>query len=167
MKLEVQGSSVSNQLCDLLQLQRPTEIVDIGASPFGTDPPYKPMLDAGLCRITGFEPHDEAFAQLQRTKGANERYLPFAIGDGGRHTLNVYSGPTMTSLHEVDPETLDLFPEFKPWTRLLKTIELSTHKLDDIAEVETVDYLKIDIQGGELAVFQSGRAKLNTSSSRA
>jgi FkbM family methyltransferase len=152
--------TASNQLCTLLQIQRPTEIVDIGASPFGTEPPYKAMLDAGLCHITGFEPHEGAFNQLQQTQGANERYLPYAIGDGGHHTLNVYSGPLMTSLYEVDVETVDVFPEFIPWTQQLRKIELSTHKLDDIAEVEAVDYLKIDIQGGELEVFRSGRAKL-------
>jgi Methyltransferase FkbM domain len=66
----------------------------------------------------------------------------------------------MSSLFEIDPAILAPFPEFIAWTKLSETIEVQTRKLDDIAEVQTLDYLKIDIQGGELAVFQSGRAKL-------
>jgi FkbM family methyltransferase len=144
----------------LLRPQRLTEIVDIGANPAGENPPYKPMLDAGICRVTGFEPHEHAFAQLSQRTGSNERYLPFVVGDGDRHKLNVYFGSTMTSLHEVDPVMLDLFPEFTPWTKLLKRVGVATHKLDDIAEIKSLDYLKIDVQGSELAVFQSGKSKL-------
>src|SRR5262249_55872684 len=33
-------------------------------------------------------------------------------------------------------------------------------RLDDLAEVDDIDLLKIDIQGGELAVFEHGRKKL-------
>jgi FkbM family methyltransferase len=150
---------VTAPLCALLRPQRLTEIVDIGANPVG-DQPYKPMLDAGLCRVTGFEPHEEALAKLLQKKGPNERYLPFVVGDGNSHTLNIYWGSSMTSLLEVDPSTLDLFPEFIPWTKLVRQVEVATHKLDDLAEIETLDFLKIDIQGSELSVFRSGKGKL-------
>jgi len=148
---------LSTPLTELLRPQRLTEVADIGANPVG-DPPYKPMLDVGLCRVTGFEPNEEAFARL--TPGSNKRYLPFVVGDGDQHKLNVYCGSTMTSLSEVDLAALDLFPEFTPWTRLLKQVDVATHRLDDITEIETIDYLKIDVQGSELAVFQSGKSKL-------
>ena len=46
---------------ELLRPQRVTEVVDIGASPTQKPPPYKPMLDAGLCRVTGLEPDEKAF----------------------------------------------------------------------------------------------------------
>lgn len=47
---------MSKAFSDLLVPRRLTEVVDIGASPIDGDPPYKPMLTAGLCRVTGFEP---------------------------------------------------------------------------------------------------------------
>ena len=147
-------------LSDLLRPDRLTEIVDVGASPIQSPPPYKPMLDGGLCRVTGFEPHEEALAQLLQTKGSNERYLPFVVGNGSRHNLNIYWGSKMTSLLNVDPATLSIFLEFVPWTRLLRRVEVVTQRLDDIAEIEALDYLKIDAQGSELAVFRSGRTKL-------
>lgn len=55
-----------DDLKTLLQLDRLTEVVDIGANSIDGDPPYKPMLDLGLCRITGFEPQPDALATLQQ-----------------------------------------------------------------------------------------------------
>jgi len=37
---------------------------------------------------------------------------------------------------------------------------VATRRLDDVAEIECVDFLKIDVQGAELAVFQHGQDKL-------
>ncbi len=36
-----------------------------------------------------------------------------------------------------------------------------TRRLDSISEIEELDYLKIDIQGGELDVFRHGKSKLS------
>lgn len=140
----------------LLHPERLTEVVDIGANPIDGDPPYKPMLEAGLCRVTGFEPQEQALAELQRKKGPNERYLPYAVGDGGVHTLNICRASGMTSLFEPDPATLDLFQVLKPLGEVMRRVEVPTRKLNDISEIEHLDFLKIDIQGGELAVFKSG-----------
>ena len=151
---------MSTAFRDLLAPQRLTDVVDIGANPIDGAPPYTPMLAAGLCRVTGFEPQPEALLELQTNKGPFERYLPYAVGDGGSHTLNICRASGMTSLFEPDPATLGLFEVLEPLGEVIERIPLSTQKLDDIAEIEHLDYLKIDIQGGELAVFQGGKAKL-------
>jgi hypothetical protein len=39
-------------------------------------------------------------------------------------------------------------------------VPVQTRRLDDIAEIEHLDFLKIDIQGGELSVLRNGAAKL-------
>lgn len=151
---------MSTAFRDLLAPQRLTDVVDIGANPIDGAPPYTPMLTAGLCRVTGFEPQPEALLELQTNKGPFERYLPYAVGDGGSHTLNVCRASGMTSLFEPDPATLGLFEVLEPLGEVIDRVPLSTQKLDDIAEIEHLDFLKIDIQGGELAVFQGGKAKL-------
>jgi hypothetical protein len=38
--------------------------------------------------------------------------------------------------------------------------EVATRKLDDLAEVKAMDFLKIDVQGSELEVFRNGATKL-------
>lgn len=144
----------------LLNPARLTEVVDIGANPIDGDPPYKPMLEAGLCRVTGFEPQEQALAELRRKQGPFERYLPYAVGDGKIHTLNICRASGMTSLLEPDPATLDLFQVLKALGEVVRQVEVPTRKLNDVSEIEHLDFLKIDIQGGELAVFQSGGGKL-------
>lgn len=151
---------MTTALRDLLAPQRLTDVVDIGANPIDGEPPYRPMLASGLCRVTGFEPQADALRALQAGKGPHERYLPNAVGDGAEHTLNICRGSGMTSLYDPDPHTLSLFEVLEPYGEVIDRVPLATQKLDDIAAIEHIDYLKIDIQGGELAVFQHGRAKL-------
>ncbi|BBY73411.1 hypothetical protein MPRF_03100 [Mycolicibacterium parafortuitum] len=151
---------MSTAFRDLLSPERLTDVVDIGANPIDGQPPYLPMLTAGLCRVTGFEPQPEALRVLQDKKGPYERYLPHAVGDGKQHTLNICRGSGMTSLFEPDPDTLALFDVLQPYAEVLDRVPLDTRRLDDIDEIEHLDYLKIDIQGGELAVFSNGSGKL-------
>lgn len=146
---------------DILSPSRLTHIVDVGASRSCGDWPYTPMLNAGLCYVTGFEPGRKALRELQKTCGPNERYLPYALGDGNPQTLKVCPEPgAMTSLLEPDPLTQGLFTLFDRFGEVIERVPLDTHRLDDIREIEHLDLLKIDIQGGELAVFQNGRKKL-------
>ena len=76
------------------------KIVDIGANPLDGTPPYEVMLRSGDADIVGFEPNPEALAELNTKKGPTETYLPYAVGDGRRHTLHFCQAPGMTSLLE-------------------------------------------------------------------
>lgn len=147
-------------LSTILAPEHLTHIVDIGANPIDGEPPYKAMLDAGLCHVTGFEPQEDALAELQHKKGINERYLPYAVGDGESHILNICRASGMTSLFQPDLTVLELFQVLKPLGDVLNQIEVTTVKLNDLTEISHLDFLKIDIQGGELAVFKSGDQKL-------
>jgi hypothetical protein len=63
---------MSKALQDILQTTQLTQILDIGANPIDGDPPYKNMLDLGLCQVTGFEPQKQALDELLQKKGPNE-----------------------------------------------------------------------------------------------
>jgi FkbM family methyltransferase len=152
--------STSHDLARLLSLGRLTHVVDIGANPIDGAPPYRPLLDARLCRITGFEPQASALAELNLKKGANEAYLPYAVGDGQEHTLNLCAYPGWTSIFVPSVAALEVFSFFKNNARVVSQIPIQTRRLDDLDEVDDVDFLKIDVQGGELAVFVHGREKL-------
>lgn len=145
---------------ELLAPQRLTAVVDIGANPIDGDPPYKPMLDAGLCTVTGFEPQPEALAELLAAKGPLERYLPNAVGDGREHELKVTWMNGMTSLFEPDPVRLSALNEFARYGEVLDRVPVSTTRLDDVSAITDLDLLKIDVQGAELMVFQNGRERL-------
>ncbi|HEY8253336.1 MAG TPA: FkbM family methyltransferase [Rhizomicrobium sp.] len=147
-------------LHQILAPSRLTSIVDVGANPIDGDPPYKAMLAAGLCEVTGFEPQAEALARLEEKKGPKERYLPYALGDGSRGLLNVCELEGMTSLLVPDPRRLALFNLFPIWGRVKNQIPVDTRKLDDVAEIARMDFLKMDVQGSERAVLNHGRARL-------
>ncbi len=147
-------------LIQLFDSLSPLQIVDIGANPIDGTPPYKRLLDQGLVVLTGFEPQLEALQKLNQTKGPKEQYFPYVVGDGNCQTLHITHAPGMTSLLEPNPETLDLFHGFPQWGAVKNKVKVDTVRLDDISEIDTIDYLKIDIQGAELMVFQNGVEQL-------
>jgi FkbM family methyltransferase len=150
----------SDPLFNLLRPERLTAVVDIGANPLETAPPYKPMLDKRLCTVVGFEPQPEALDKLIAQKGELETYLPYAVGGETRATLKVCQAPGMTSLLTPEPRTLNCFPGFAVFGHVLKEVPIETRALDSIAEITHIDHLKIDVQGSELNIFRNGAAKL-------
>ena len=147
-------------LTQILAPQRRTAVVDVGANPIDGEPPYKRMLAAGLCDVVGFEPQAEALARLEKMAGPQERYLPYALGDGTSQTLHVCGIEGMTSLKVPDPAHLALFNLFPIWGDVKARIPVSTKRLDDVAEIAHMDLLKMDIQGSEADVLAHARAKL-------
>jgi FkbM family methyltransferase len=147
-------------LRELLAPERLTEVVDVGANPIDGNPPYLPMLRGGLCRVTGFEPQEAALGELLRRKGPNESYFPYVIGDGGAGTLRICAAPGMSSLFEPDARALALFNGFQQFGEVKARRPVQTRRLDDVAEIRHLDFLKIDVQGAELAVFRGARGKL-------
>jgi FkbM family methyltransferase len=146
-------------LRDLVGCSRPTSILDIGASLVDGDPPYRQMLDDGLCTVTGFEPQPRALAELEQRKRPQEQYLPHVVGDGNVHRLKITKAEGMTSLLTPDEDQLRLFYPFPEWGSIVVELDVQTHRLDDL-DVDAFDLLKIDVQGAELMVFQHGRERL-------
>lgn len=147
-------------LTQILAPQRLTAVVDVGANPIDGEPPYKAMLAAGLCEVTGFEPQAHALAKLEQNKGPRERYLPYALGDGTQRTLHVCELEGMTSLLEPDPAHLALFNLFPIWGQVKAQVPVTTKKLDDVTEIAAMDFLKMDVQGGEREVLAHAKARL-------
>jgi len=154
------GSSF-HQLRDLLLLDALTEVVDVGANPVGDEAPYRTLLAEGLCRVTGFEPQSQALAQLNANKSAHETYLPYAVGDGSPKTMYLCRHSGWSSMLTPSEASLDVFSAYKHNATVVGTVEIETKRLDDISEIKRIDYLKVDIQGGELDVFKHGRKKLS------
>jgi FkbM family methyltransferase len=144
----------------LLKLFRPerlTAVVDIGANPIDGDPPYKTLLQIRGCRLTGFEPQAEALATLNTRKSDLETYLPNVIADGKPATLRICRAPGMTSLYKPAAQMLKHFHGFPEWGTVVKEIAVLTTRLDDVIAEDALDFLKIDIQGGELTAIENGQ----------
>ena len=64
-----------------------------------------------------------------------------------------------SSLFEPNTSLLAKFQHLEELNRVQKTYPVETKRLDDIPEIEGTDFLKIDVQGAELMVFE-GAARI-------
>ena len=151
---------IISKLASLLEIKSPIDIVDIGANLVDGEAPYKPLLDSGLAHVYGFEPNPDALARLNAIKGQNETYFSNAVYDGAQQELRVCESQGMTSLLEPNMNLLSYFHGFPEWGKVVERKSIPTVRLDDFSEIKNLDYLKIDIQGGELEVFRNGTNRL-------
>jgi len=144
----------------LWALDEPIYVVDIGANPIDGTPPYAGLLKQGMVNLVGFEPQKEALQKLLEMKGPNETYLPHAVGTGERTKLYICQASGMTSTLKPNNHVLDHFQGYPIWGKVKSIEEVDTVRLDDVAQIKNIDWLKIDIQGGELNVFKNAEDKL-------
>jgi len=153
------------ELHRLVRATRKTVVVDVGANPFNGTPVYSLLRRSRVAQIIGFEPQPKALEALRSAAGPDETFLPYAVGAGRDETLYVTKNSGLVSTLEPDPWIADYL---NPWWRraieVRERLQLTTKRLDDLEEIDRIDFLKIDIQGGELAVFQNARTKLASAS---
>jgi FkbM family methyltransferase len=151
-------------LLEILDQELVLNVVNVGASDMGNSipEPYESLHKAGRCRIIGFEPNETECQNLTQTKSDHEVYLPYAIGDGSVHTYRYCQFFGMNSLLNPNMKLLNETHHHGQLGTVIKTAEILTKRLDEIEEVTGMDYLKMDIQGGELMVVQHGAEKLKS-----
>ncbi|MEW6687846.1 MAG: FkbM family methyltransferase [Pseudomonadota bacterium] len=137
------------------------KVIDVGAMSLGEDKdPYAKLLHAVPCEVIGFEPVARECERLNRGARPGCRYLPYAIGDGSQQMFYECNFPMTSSLLEPDEALLGMFHELLDVTRVVDRRPVQTVRLDDIPETRGADYLKLDVQGGELMVLQGAGERL-------
>jgi FkbM family methyltransferase len=131
------------------------KIVDVGAMSLGegTDP-YSPLTTAMPCDVYGFESAAEEFEKLKASAKPGHHYLPYFVGDGSARTFYECNFAMTSSLFEPNTSLLAKFQNLEELARVQKTYPVQTTRLDDIPELEGTDFLKADVQGAELMVFE-------------
>jgi FkbM family methyltransferase len=128
----------------------PVRVVDVGAAEYGKDP-YAALTEQGLCEVIGFEPHAANCERRNAAAPRTHRYLPYALGDGRRRRFYECQNPLTSSLYRPNDAMLNEFSRLM--LPLAGEYDIETRKLDDVAEVAGMDYLKLDVQGAELDVI--------------
>jgi FkbM family methyltransferase len=110
--------------------------------------------------VYAFEPHPAAFAELVRSvAGRNISCHPVALGSTpGRAQLHFDPSVTvLSSLHERDLESFGV--------ALDNTVEVEVSTIDafcDAENVQSVDFVKIDVEGHELETLRGARTSLES-----
>ncbi len=150
------SAATAIELFQFLGLNRKVRCLDAGALSIGeTKDFWVELAEQGCAEVIGFEPVIEECKRLNHAAHPSVRYLPYAIGDGQTHTLHITNAPMTSSLYPPDSETLDLFHHLGELTRVVKEHILTTHRLDDISELDAIDFIKMDIQGAELMALEN------------
>ena len=141
--------------------ETPITVVDVGAQMLTSeDHVYAGLLADKHCRVIGFEPLEDA-ADKRAAAEPGVSMLNHFIGKGGPASFQInYFDPT-SSLLEPNLDYLRQFYALADMCRPVKRLQVETSRLDDIAEVSDCDYLKIDVQGGELDVLRGAERLLN------
>ncbi len=143
----------------------PLSYIDIG-SRGGFQDDLSP-LGFGVNAI-GFEPDPKELARLEAAPAGpwmSARILPYAIGaTTGRQKLFIPTDPQSASLLEHNPEIGRRFhkPQF---FEVQDAIDIHTVTLTEaarLAEIKSVDYIKIDIEGAEMNVFNASPEIMET-----
>lgn len=136
------------------------QIADVGANGI-IAPSYQRLLEAGGCRVLGFEPQKAAFQQLQAQEDGHRRYLQAAVGPAGPAVLNVYPSTGFTSLFKLHEPSLRFLGRFHRQHGKETEVPVTLQPLDSVAGLGRVDLLKIDVQGAEMSTISGGRIALS------
>lgn len=125
-------------------------IVDAGAAAYETDP-YARLSQQGLCEVIGFEPNAENCERRNADARPGHRYLPYALGDGRQRRFYECQNPLTSSLYRPNAAMLEKFSCIT--LPVVAEHDIQTHRLDDLTEIQDIDYLKLDVQGAELDII--------------
>jgi FkbM family methyltransferase len=149
------------RIAPLLPALPPLKIVDVGAMFIGegTDA-YTALANACPCEVIGFEPVKAECERLIAMNIPGRTYLPYFVGDGTARKFYECNAPMTSSLFEPNAPLLAKFQTLEGVTRIVNVSTVETRRLDDIPETAGADFLKLDVQGGELLVLMGAEARL-------
>lgn len=153
---------MSQSVEELLEFNGRMHVVDIGAAAINETPPYKPLLDRGLARLTAVDGDGRQLDTMRETYGPETQVLGKVIADGTKRRLHLtHPESGMTSLLKPDPRQLAFFNGFTMYGGVQQEIEVETERLADVPELQDIDFLKIDVQGAELMILENSGMALD------
>lgn len=153
------SKTLTKKIKIIQNLSRSITVLDIGARG-GLGWPWN-ELSNDLVDCILVEPDPAEAEELLKKFGSNGnvKILPRALWEDERGIeLNLNRSPGTSSVFEPNHNFLKQFPDFSRFD-LIKKIKLSTTTIDHLIdgnEIPDFDFVKLDIQGGELAVLKGG-----------
>lgn len=122
--------------------------------------------------IYGFDADPDACNQMNaeiqsRQVNWDEKHIPLALSNSvGQAKLYLTKFPGCSSLYPPNELYMERFAGYKELIALQSTVEIDTTTLDEFClseDIHEIDFIQLDVQGGELAVLE-GAANILSSS---
>lgn len=147
-----------SQIREILNGQN-IKLTDVGAAG-GLEPRWERIAE--LIDYIGFEPDNRSSNKLKEYLGdcANVKVVPSALwSDSIKLDINLCKKEQVSSHYEPNIDLLKRYPEVERF-KIENSITLEAITLDDL-HVDNIDFIKLDIQGGELNALKGGEKTLN------
>lgn len=136
---------------------------DVGAR-WGVEYPWS--LYTELISLTSFEPDDEEFQRLHKSKNADDEIFPYALGRENQKSvnLNLCKARGCSSLYEPNFYFLKDFPDSERY-EVEKKLDVELHSLDSLYRknfIKDIDFIKLDVQGAALDILEGGEQFLGS-----
>lgn len=135
-------------------------ILEIGARPMGEEPFHKLLKEYPSSLILAFEVDPVLCEELNKKDNAGIHFYSYALGKSQEErTFYDTRHPMCSSLYKPNEALIDIFQNLEV-ARLKQTFSVQTVSMDYFAAINKigpVDFIKIDIQGAELDVFEGGK----------
>lgn len=136
------------------------KVIDVGAQILeSSDHVYSRLLTVLSGRVIGFEPLTEELDK-RLAQDVTATLLPYAIGTGHPSVLHVTKFNPASSLLRPNHVQLDHFLALPEMLTVVSELPIETRRLDDVPGLNGCTLLKVDVQGGELAVLQGASGTL-------
>ncbi|MDI9406330.1 MAG: FkbM family methyltransferase [Chitinophagaceae bacterium] len=146
--------ALGKELHCALGFNRPICCIDIGATALGNPETWNLLTNEQITEVIGFEPNQDECEKLNKNKQSGQSFLPYAVGDGNKHVYYQTNTLMTSSLLKPNFDVLDQYINLAELCRVTKEVPIQTKRMDDIPEIKTADFLKLDIQGGELMALR-------------
>lgn len=150
-------------------LEEPMRIADVGVRG-GPEPCWD--IYGNQLHLIGFEPDVEECKRLNRLAknkpplGRKEEYYSIALyRDKGTYTLHISKNKEASSLFQTNRDFVSRFPHESPGA-IIASAQVQTTDIDAFLKengIDYVDFMKIDVEGAELAVLEGAGNLLSES----
>ena len=130
-------------------------VIDVGAQNLSSEEHvYSELRKDGHASVIGFEPLADKMAE--RVGEKDTLMLGNFIGKGGKEKFFTNKFDPTSSLYETNHDFVSQFIALPEMLEHVSEELVETTRLDDIEQIKTCDFIKLDVQGAELDVIKGG-----------